>query len=398
MLSANKETVTRRGFVVRAAGIAAGASLSQPAASWAKVRGSNDRVRLGAIGVGSRGRDVLAHLLAVPNVEVIALADVYREALDQTVAKVGGSPQRHVDYRALLDNKDVDAVLIATPDHWHAQTTIDAVRAGKDVYVEKPLTRTLKEGERLVRAVKDSGRVVQVGLQQRSGSHYQQAKAEYFDAKRIGKLAQVRTAWYGVGVRKPGFTAQPGGLDWSRWLGPAKSRPFDADQFANWRWYWDFGGGTITDLFTHWVDVVHWFTGEDRPRSVSAMGGQYVLQDPRPAPDTVALLLKYPSGHTVSFDSSAVPSGHGWGIDFLGTAGRLSINRAQYTWTPAERGAEPVVVKSDEEGSVPHARNFIDSVRARKTPNSDVVSGHLSTRASLLARQAYLEKKQINLG
>jgi predicted dehydrogenase len=396
MTSNSHAALSRRCFVARASGLAAAVALPLPAAAWARVPGANDRVRLGVIGVGSRGRYLTQLFHAVPGVEVVALSDVYADNLREGAAKLARPARQHPDHRAVLNAADVDAVLIATPDHWHERMVTDAVRAGKDVYVEKPLTRTLDEAERMLRAVQSSDRVVQVGLQQRSGEHYWQAKREYFDTGRIGRVAQVRTTWYPTGTRSLPFTDQPAGLDWSAWLGPAAARPFDADQLLNWRWYWDFGGGNITDLFTHWVDVVHWFTGEDRPVSVSAAGGNLVFERPRPAPDTIALLLEYPGGHTVSFDCSAVSSGRGWGIEFLGTGGRLFIDRSQFTWTASEKGAEPVTVKAEEEGTAPHVRNFVQCVRSRATPNSDIESGFLATRASLLARRAFLQGEQIN--
>jgi predicted dehydrogenase len=382
------DRLTRRRFVAGSVAFAGGA-LAFPAASYARIRGANDRVRLGAIGVGSRGRDVLVHLLKDPATDVVALSDVYDLSLAQTVDRIGRAVPTDADYRALLDRTDVDAVLIASPDHWHARMVEDALRAGKDVFIEKPLTREIGEGERLLEIATETDRIVQVGLQQRSGSHYLRAKSEYFDTGLIGRLAQVRMAWYGYSPGRRVLDSQPAGLDWAGWLGPASPRPFDGDQFANWRWYWDFGGGSITDLFTHWIDVVHWFTGSETPATVVALGGSNVLARPRPAPDTVSLLLSYPEGYTVSFDSSAVPSARGWGIEFLGTGGRLWIDRNEYSWTAAEQDAKPVVVKPDEEGSGPHARNFIACVRSRRTPNSDLLSGYRSTHAALLAREAY---------
>ena len=387
--------LNRRGFLRVATGLAAGATASMPASAWARVAGANDRLRLGVIGVGSRGRSVMGHFLQEPDVEVVALCDVFDASTREALLKAPGAAT-FVDHRALLEARDVDAVLIATPDHWHARILADAVAAGKDVYVEKPLAHELEEAERMVRAVGRSDRIVQVGLQQRSGSHYQQARAEYFESGLIGDVTQVKTFWHGYGGRLTAPSPPPAGLDWARWLGPAKSRPFDADRFRNWRWYWDYAGGSITDLFTHWLDVVHWFTGQDRPRAVTAIGGRYLQEPGRDAPDTIGLLLEYPPGFMVSFDCSAVPSARGAGIEFYGTGGSLSITRGEYVWRPTE-GGQGVTVKPTEEGTGPHVRNFVESVRARRQPSSDIVSGFLSSRATLLARQAFREKKRLHL-
>ena len=178
--------------------------------------------------------------------------------------------------------KELDAVLIATPDHWHARTAIDALNAGKDVYVEKPLTRTISEGPEIVKACRINERVCQVGMQQRSGIHYLRAKAEYIDTGKLGKITLARTWWHGNSyhLRKApeSLQQQPSNLDWAHFLGPVKWRDWDPQQYYNWRAYLDFGGGQVTDLFTHWIDVVHMFMGQDIPQSASASGGVYRLQ------------------------------------------------------------------------------------------------------------------------
>jgi predicted dehydrogenase len=394
--------VSRRTFVGASAGAAAGAALSAAlpaglsAAAWARVPGANARLRLGVIGTGGRGRDVMGAFLRQPDVSVVALSDAWDEAANQARAKAGAQAAVHADYRALLDRKDVDAVLIATPDHWHAQMAVDACRAGKDVYIEKPLTFKAEEGHAIARAVRESARVMQVGLQQRSGPHYLQAKREYFDSGRIGKVTYVRTWWHGNSwhLRKPDFTAQPAGLDWARWLGPARMRPFDAQQFWNWRAYLDFGGGTITDLFTHWIDVAHLLTGDDVPASAVATGGVYQYNDGRTAPDTVNVLLEYPRNWTASFEATLAPGGRGAAVELIGTGGSLLIDRQQFTFRPAG-GDPPVTVKAEGDLTDAHVRNFLDCVASRRAPNSDVVSGHRSALASHLGKQAYLEKRRV---
>ncbi len=386
----------------RSAGLllAACAGLALTAAHWSQVRGANERVRLGVIGVGARGMEVMRWFQKEPEVEVVALSDCYERALEQALARTEGKAKTYSDYRKLLENRDVDAVLIATPDHWHKQMAVDACDAGKDVYIEKPLTYTIEEGHEIIRAVKASGRVLQVGLQQRSGEHYLEAKQEYVDKGRLGKIALVRTWWHGNGyhLRKAPFTEKPEGLDWRAFLGPLPYREFDPQQFYNWRAYLDFGGGQITDLFTHWIDVVHWYLNEDLPVEANAAGGIYQYKDGRTAPDTICLQLEYPGEWAATFEATLVPGARGAAIEFLGTEGALEIDRGGFTYQPRRQGrteGEPEVRKNTASLEQLHVRNFLSCVKSRQRPNSDVVSGHRSALASHLGKIAYLKKQQI---
>lgn len=390
------ESNSRRDFLAKSA---AGAAMT--AASWNKVLGANDKVRLGVIGTGNRGGDVMSWFIKEPDCEVVALCDVYEKAMMEQKEKAKSNPKTYGIHTELLANKDVDAVLIATPDHWHAQIAVDACNAGKAVYCEKPLTYTWQEGHKIIQAVNSNKTVFQVGLQQRSGTHYAEAKREYFDSGKIGKVAMVRTYWHGNGyhLRKPNFTEQPAGLDWKRWVGPAKFRPFNAHQFYNWRAYFDFGGGQITDLFTHWIDVVHWYLGEEIPISATAAGGVYNYKDGRTAPDTISIQLEYPKEWMATFDATLVPGARGAAIEFMGSGGSLYIDRGRYVWqqAPERRQAPPpaVTVQAKKPLEAEHVRNFLDSIKANKTPNSDVVSGHRSALASNLGKIAYLQKRRI---
>src|SRR5262249_50570023 len=227
---------TRRDFLATTTRGAVGAGLALSASSWNPVLGANERVRLGVIGTGNRGSDVMSVFLKEPESDVVALCDCYDVHLKAALEKTEGKAKTYTDYRALLDPKDVDTVLSATPDPWHSRMAIDGVHAGKDVYVEKPLTFTIEQGHEIIRAVRASDRVFQVGLQQRSGSHYWEAKREIVDKGTLGKVTLVRTWWHGNGyhLRKPNFTEQPPGLDWKAFLGPVKYRDFNAHQFYNW--------------------------------------------------------------------------------------------------------------------------------------------------------------------
>lgn len=394
-----QENKTRREFISDTVKGAAGLGLT--AASWNKVLGANDRIRLGVIGTGNRGKDVMSVFQRESDVEVVGLSDCYSAHLELASKMTDNKAKTYTDYRALLDEKEIDAVLTATPDHWHKRMAIDVLKSGKDLYIEKPLTFNIDEGHEIINTVKSTGKVLQVGLQQRSGKHYKEAKEAFFDTGKIGKVTMVRTWWYGNSyhLRVPKFKEQPAGLDWKSFLGSAKYRPFDAHQFYNWRAYLDFGGGQITDLFTHWIDVVHWYMKDDIPISATAIGGVYNYKDGRTAPDTISISLEYPTEWTATFDATLVPGARGEGIEFYGTEGRLYIDRAGYTFqeqTPRKQVAsEPVVVKNTYNLDQLHVRNFLDCMKSRQTPNSDVVGGHRSALASHLGKIAYIEKRRV---
>ena len=369
------------------------------AASYRRVLGANDRIRMGVIGPGDRGRAVMGNFLEAGGVEVTALADIYAAHIDLAQQKAPGAKSFR-DYRKLLEYSELDVVLIATPDHWHARTAIDALNAGKDVYVEKPLTLTLEQGPRIVKAARVNNRICQVGMQQRSGQHYLEAKHEYMDKDRLGKITLARTWWHGNSYhlrRAPAsLQTQPSNLDWAQFLGPLKWRDWDPQQYYNWRAYLDFGGGQVTDLFTHWIDVVHMFLGHEIPNSAVAAGGIYHYQDGRTAPDTINVLLEYPAGFTATFEATLAPGIRGAGVEFCGTKGRLYIDRSHYEFHPAEKGADPVIVKAPPvELTLFHVRNFLECVRSRKLPNGDVLIGHRSAQASHLGNIAYLEKRRL---
>ncbi|HVN80566.1 MAG TPA: Gfo/Idh/MocA family oxidoreductase [Terriglobia bacterium] len=392
---------TRREFLTCSAPTALGIGVGLAATgSWNRVLGANDRIRLGVIGTGVRGQSVLAHFQKNPEVEVSALCDIYDVNLQQAQKQVGNKAKEFLEHRALLDLKEIDAVLIATPDHWHAPIAIDACQAGKDVYVEKPLTYAIAEGEQIIKAARLNDRVVQVGMQQRSGSHYKKAKSEYFDRKKLGKITIARTWWHGntYHLRRAPFTEKPAGLDWKKFQGQRPWREWDVQQFWNWRAYLDFGGGQITDLFTHWIDVVQWFMNEDLPKSAVAAGGVYQYKDGRTAPDTIHVLLEYPSEWTATFEATLAPGTKGAGIEFVGTEGKLGITRESFTFTPVN--GSPVTEKGDDERdqlTADHVRNFLDCVKSRKRPNGDVLIGHRSALASHLGNIAYVEKRRIQL-
>ncbi len=361
--------------------------------------GANDRLNLGVIGCGDRAMNDMTKMMVHKEVDVTAVCDVYAAKIDNFRQKAVNA-KGFSDHRKLLEQKNVDIVLIATPDHWHAATAIDALNAGKDVYVEKPLTLTLEEGPRIVKAARINERICQVGMQQRSGQHYLQAKKEYFDTGKLGKITLARTWWHGNSyhLRKAPASLQtrPSNLDWGHFLGPLKWRDYDPQQYFNWRAYLDFGGGQVTDLFTHWIDVVHMFTGVDIPTSSSAAGGVYNYKDGRTAPDTINVLNMYPNEMTATFEATLAPGVTGAAIEMCGTLGRLWIDRSRYEFTPAGRGAQTTTVKAYSDLDQDHVTNFLDCVKSRKLPNGDVLIGHRSAQASHLGNISYMQKRRID--
>ncbi len=372
------------------------------AASYARVVGANDRIRLGGIGLGGRGRHLLNLARQHENVEIVAVCDVYEPRLAETRAKTAPTAEALVDYRKLLDRKDVDAVIIATPDHWHVPMTIDAVRAGKDVYVEKPLTKTIEEGPRVEAAVNESRRIVQVGYQQRSWEHFIAAR-DIIASGMLGDITLVLASWYQnyLGSEPSRFQLDPSKLDWKMWLGNAPSQPVDPLRYFRWRWFWDFGGGHLTDLYSHWCDVIHWYTNNSSPKRVQADGGVYLLKHLE-CPDTINASWDYAT-HQVVYNGTLVCRLDGGNLVFRGTKAMMKLNRDGFTVypegvVPPEKTHYPeplAAMKSARDGSIDHMRNFLDCVRSRKEPNSNVRDAVAAARAAHLGNLAYRKGERI---
>jgi predicted dehydrogenase len=371
------------------------------ALSYSRVYGANDRIQLGLIGCGERGRYDMGNFVGTGKVDVVALCDIWATNIEQARKPANNAGLKtFADHRKLLDMKEVDVALIGVPDHWHSAIAIDALNAGKDVYVEKPLTLKIEEGPQVVKAARINNRVCQVGMQQRSGKHYLEAKREYLDSGKLGKITLARTWWHGNGyhLRKAPAALQtkPADLDWAHFLGPLKWRDWDPQQYWNWRAYLDFGGGQVTDLFTHWIDVVHMFMGKDIPTAGMAAGGVYNYKDGRTAPDTINVLLEYPSEFTATFEATLVPGITGAGVEFAGTGGRLLIDRQHYEFHPVGRNAQATTVKASSNIDKDHVENFLACVVSREKPNGDVLVGHRSAQASHLGNISYMQKRRID--
>jgi len=298
-------TVRRRDFV-RATAVT----------SLSRILGANDRVRIGLLGTGGRCQYLGTTLQSLPGTEIVAACDVYEPRRLEASEKMGPQAKPCADYREVLDRKDIDAVVIGAPDHWHVRMTLDAVAAGKDVYVEKPVTHDLGEGDRLVQGVAKSGRVVATGTQQRSWDHYLLAK-QIVESGRLGQITLVQCYWYQNYLRRarPDPQIDVSKLDWKSWLGSAREQPFDPVRYRRWRFFWDFGGGIFTDLMTHWIDVIQWYMQSPMLETVQASGSSQALKTWE-CPDTVNCSILFPGGYMAVYNGTMVGSLEGGGIIF----------------------------------------------------------------------------------
>src|SRR5215831_18616294 len=302
----------RRQFIQQAAGTALA---SAAALSAGKVLGARDRVNVALIGCGGRGQSDAELLSHMAEVKIVAVCDVYQPNAAAAQARAGAGCGSYSDFRKLLERKDIDAVLVATPDHWHAAVTVLACQGGKDVYVEKPLAHNIREGRKMVEAARRYNRVVQTGTQQRSAPHIQQA-AEIVRSGQIGPVHFVR-AWNYLNMSPDGIgqaadSTPPAGLDWDFYLGPAPAVPFNRNGFlASYRWFWDYAGGMATDYGTHRLDSVHQIMGVEALRSAVAAGGRYELKDGAETPDVLQVTYEYP-GFVLSYEASMM-NDHGCG-------------------------------------------------------------------------------------
>lgn len=368
---------------------AAGA-MALSAASYRRVLGANSRIGLALIGSGRRGREVMGAMLADKRAELHAICDVYDEQRARAIAALNASTVKLlVAHEDILAMRGVDAVLIATPDHLHVTQAAAALAAGKHVYLEKPTLHRWPERRVLERAAQASGRILQCGMQQRSGAHYARAKREIFDRQRLGKVVYARCVWHNFPWQRrriaPG--PKPAGLDWERFLGPAPHIPYEAVRFDSWRYFPEYGGGLLADILTHWADVAQWMLDDRQPGSAVAGGGIYVLKDERRNPDTVTALIQYKDWQ-LSFESSVLSIRNDRpGVLFEGTEGLLELARDGYTLTPLEGAPETVKATGALERS--HTENFLDAISSGGQPNASLRSGLDASLPVQMALQAY---------
>jgi predicted dehydrogenase len=425
--------ITRRDFNKAATAIGVGAAA--PAWVAARVPGANERIRLGFIGLGNRGDQVLDAFLVHKDAEVAAICDIHKPYLDFAAQKIGGRPQQFHDYRKMLDVKELDAVVIATPDHWHALQMIHACMAGKDVYVEKPLSLAVTEGRAMVKAALDAKRVVQVGIQRRS-SPFCKEVADLIQGGGIGKITAVRcfhiqNEWP-KGITRTPDEDPPKDFDWEAWLGPAPKRRYNKNRtFYRFRWFYDYSGGQVTNFGVHYLAQIHWALGVSAPRSVMAMGGKFADYDNREVPDTMEVVWHYPPAspngegreNTVRGDvlvtfsqynaTAAGGAARPCEIEFRGTKGTLYFYQNGYevvpdlilpnefaARTPQDRsierswraGGKAQIEAKKVSGRISdadHARNFLECVKSRQMPSCDIEFGHRCTSAALIANIAH---------
>jgi len=436
---------TRREFILRSATQAAGFGLvlngkplSFPPSPWPKAAGPNDRVNLGFIGFGIRGNILLEATKETQQANLLEVCDCYQGHLDRAKERTDGKiATNFAQYKKLLDRKDIDAVVVATPDHWHLHIVLDALSAGKDVYIEKPMTLRIEDGPVMIDAARKNKRMVQVGSQWVSSEQHKKAR-EIVTSGKLGKVTKV-TASYNRNS-STGSWNYPIPLDlhegvnfnWKEWLGPAPNVAYNPERVFRYRKYWDYSGGIATDLFVHLITSIHFIMGADLPKSVVANGGILYRQDGREVPDTLDALFDY-GNFTVNmagtFNSASTA---GQGIQFLGTEGSLSVllgagmvEQAEYkregyeysidSWPKTMQeaflnqgnhraesqgiGVKPAPENLDfadkPDATVLHLANFIDAVRTRRPSYETAEVGHHAAAAGHMVNLSYRSGKRM---
>jgi predicted dehydrogenase len=435
-----KDNSTRREFITKTGIITAGVALGAQtltAAGYNRSIGTNDKVRMGFVGIGNRGSQLLNLFMKQPDVEVTALCDIYEpyllrdrsrvdprylKSMPGQIPKMGESfpkkPVLYNDYRKLLDDKNIDAVCIATPDHWHAIITIDALKAGKDVYVEKPLTNTLVEGRKMVNAWKATDRVVAVGLNRRGNSVYQKLAKEIPEGKigkvTVGMAARISNMYPdGIGKMKP--EQPPKDLNWDMWLGPRAFRSYQYNIAPYmFRWWSDYSS-QMGNWGVHYMDAIRWLMGETAPSVISANGSKFLLDHDADIPDTMQVTFEFASKKIISFgiyetsSRELFPFGE---LELRGTKGNLLASEQGYRIIPSRAGQFQTWTKQIEaeeyknanqaldDGSAADStsgliRNFLDCIKNRKVPLCSLEEGHRSTSFAHLANIAIKVKQRL---
>ncbi len=387
---------TRRDFLAGSANMAVAL-----AASSTRAADPANTIRVGTIGTGGRCRQLMEAAKPIEDIRFVAICDIWEDAINAG-RKLAEGAQVYRDYRKLLDQKGIDAVFIATPDHWHVPILVDALDAGKDVYVEKPLTHTLDENAVVQAAVKKHpDRIVQVGMQQRAMPHLVKCYEEIIKPGTLGAVHHVRLWWnYSAYPNNPWkLNIDPSRVDWKAFLGNAKDQPFDAYRFRAWRNTWDFGGGHLADLMTHFIDVVHWYMGVDHPVSATSAGGLFFSRDGRDTPDVIHTMLTYPNKLVCTFQGNQHNGWAGAGLEFYGSNGTLYVDRQLYELTPERGRSKPIMF---HDGNKPRGhfdtrtdqdtlflRHWVESVHSRKPPLVTAEMGINAAGASHLGNVAF---------
>ncbi len=380
------------------------------ASSATRVLGASDRIRIGVIGTGGRGQWLMKALqrIAGDEIQFVAVCDVYDVRRNEAVKIAEGTAEQYLDYRQVLERKDVDAVVIATPDHWHAAMTVDALNAGKDVYVEKPMVHFPKDGQAIVRAARANRRIVQVGTQGRGLPNFVEAKQRYIDTGIIGKVGLART-WYTsnrgyIRTAPPGFERKPEGLDWNHWLGPGPKVSWNPEiYFSPYKWL-HYMGGMIMGIAIHVVDSAHHWLSLRKPLAAVAAGGVYYYKDGRDTPDVVSFLLEYPEELVVSFTAECLTAPGLQtlaGVELHGTGGTLwaerYIQEYGYIYTPNTKFSKepPAAVRFKRENAENILRDWLDRIRDRKRTVANEEEAYYSTVACFMAAQALRTRSRV---
>ena len=413
---AKQSNVSRRSFVKTAVGSGAVLAVSRPA--HARILGANDRINLGVIGVGGRGRSLLREVLGIQEsdgtIQVLAVSDVYekRKRIAQELCKGDG----YLNYQELLSRPDIDALIIATPDHWHARIALEAMNQGKDVYLEKPMTHTVEEARQVAETVEKTKRVLQVGSQTTSSDQWWKAR-KAIEEGMIGQLIMSQGSYHRNSLEGEWnwpieADAGPNGkgdsyIDWKMWLAQAPERPYDADRFFRFRKYWDYSGGIATDLFYHVMAPLNICWGQAQfPYRVNGNGGTYIFKDEREVPDTFTLTADYAAGHTLCLSSSMANNTHIPGL-IRGHEGTIVMvpdgqfeGKVEYITVVPQRIAKEkfkakfgsgIEVKLECEPRETHMMNFLSCVRSRQKPVLDAQTGYRAQATISMAVQSYRE-------
>jgi len=404
--------ISRRGFLRRS--VLGSAPLALGAFGGPFIRnaragepGPNGKVRLGLIGCGGMGQGDLECFFLNPEVDCAVICDVdearIAKGLEICEKKRGKKPDAAKDFRRVLDRKDVDVVLVATPDHWHALPTVLACQAGKDVYVEKPLARTIDEGRAMLEASRRHNRVVQMGSQWRSAKHILEATA-FIRSGKLGKVSLVRGWTYLdwlASIGKPVDSPAPAGVDYDLWLGPAPKRAFNPNRFHfNFRWFWDYAGGLMTDWGVHLLNMMLMGMNNDAPKTVTSSGGKFVFDDASETPDSQITVYEFPDyllawEHKAGLNNGL--NGRAWGVEWSGTEGTIILNDEGWQLSTERKPANLESQKQPGSGDPrpAHVRNFLDCVQSRKTPALNLEIGHHVSTVAHLGNIAYRSGRKI---
>jgi predicted dehydrogenase len=372
-----------------------------------RILGANDGVVVGLIGCNGMGFANLRTFLGQPGVQCAALCDVDQNVLDRQSAEVlkitNNKPDLYKDYRELIARKDIDVVIVGTPDHWHCLPTVEACEAGKDVYCEKPLANSIEELSIMVNAARKYDRVVQVGQWQRSGPHWKEAM-EFVFSGQLGNIRTVKT-WAYQGWMKPvpilPDEPAPKGVDYDFWLGPAEKKPFNKNRFHfNFRWFWDYAGGLMTDWGVHIIDFGLYGMKVDAPVSVMASGGKFAYpDDASETPDTLQAIYEF-DGFTMIWEHATGidggPYGRNHGVGFIGNNGTLVVDRGGWEVIPENDKMERIPVQKGGGNDLEHhVKNFLECIKTREKPNSDVAIAANTARVAHMGNIAFKTGRKI---